>query len=200
MADSIATTVAEIRAKYGFTQEALARHLGVTFSTVNAWEAGRALPQPRHRARLQQLAQPSHTDSTELTVLISDPVARRLSATRRTLSDASQALGLPIVMHEEPDEVCALVKIGALRPDIIVFTMARPLIPIDHLLSRLSLLPATMGSSILLLQDSNAELDLGNLPQRVRAVATPLLLADAGAALRQAAAEKLQSQSLPVAM
>jgi len=45
-----------IRAARGLTQEQLARELGVTFSTVNAWENGRHRPVPFLARRLQEMA------------------------------------------------------------------------------------------------------------------------------------------------
>jgi transcriptional regulator with XRE-family HTH domain len=40
----------------GWTQEELARQIGVSFSTVNGWERGRRNPQPYLRKRLEELA------------------------------------------------------------------------------------------------------------------------------------------------
>ena len=44
-----------IRDVKGFSQEDLARHLGVSFPTVNSWERGRVTPYPRHRKALEKL-------------------------------------------------------------------------------------------------------------------------------------------------
>ena len=48
------TTTAEVRRTLGATQEAFARLLGVSFSTVNAWERGRSAP-TRENAELLAL-------------------------------------------------------------------------------------------------------------------------------------------------
>jgi transcriptional regulator with XRE-family HTH domain len=45
-ADDVPSLVRGIRAARGLTQEALAREMGVTFSTVNGWENGRHRPIP----------------------------------------------------------------------------------------------------------------------------------------------------------
>jgi DNA-binding transcriptional regulator YiaG len=48
--------VKEIRRSLELTQEQLAHELGVTFSTVNAWENGRHRPIPALLAALRRLA------------------------------------------------------------------------------------------------------------------------------------------------
>ena len=52
----IPVLVRGIRRSRDLTQEELARELGVTFSTVNAWENGRHRPIPALLAALQRLA------------------------------------------------------------------------------------------------------------------------------------------------
>lgn len=191
MNESIASTVAQIREQYGFTQEALARHLGVTFSTVNAWEAGRSQPQPRHRARLQQLAQPKNGNSNALNILISDIVTRRRTATIRALNDASAALNQPIVIHEQPDEVAALLMIGEIKPEVMVFSARRSLIAIEHLAARFSHLPPTQSSHLVILDDGQLTDATLSFPRQAHVILGPLTLADAGTTLREAANRKL---------
>lgn len=41
-----AKLIREMRAHVGLTQEQLALHLGVTYSTTNRWENGRGTPSP----------------------------------------------------------------------------------------------------------------------------------------------------------
>ena len=48
--------VAEIRARTHETQEALARRMGVSFPTLNAWERGHREPRQLYRIRLEQMA------------------------------------------------------------------------------------------------------------------------------------------------
>jgi transcriptional regulator with XRE-family HTH domain len=52
----IPSLVKAIRQARDLTQEQLARELGVTFSTVNAWENGRHRPIPVLLAALERLA------------------------------------------------------------------------------------------------------------------------------------------------
>ncbi len=55
-ATDIPTLIRSIRAARGLTQEALAREIGVTFSTVNGWENGRHQPIPALITRLLDIA------------------------------------------------------------------------------------------------------------------------------------------------
>ena len=48
--------VSSIREATGWTQEKLAQEIGVSFSTVNAWERGRRSPQPFLLRKLLELA------------------------------------------------------------------------------------------------------------------------------------------------
>jgi transcriptional regulator with XRE-family HTH domain len=52
----IPSLITSIRAARGLTQEALAREIGVTFSTVNSWENGRHRPIPALIAKLLDIA------------------------------------------------------------------------------------------------------------------------------------------------
>jgi len=49
------SVVRQIRKATGWTQEKLAQEIGVSFSTVNAWERGRRSPQPFLLKRLLEL-------------------------------------------------------------------------------------------------------------------------------------------------
>ena len=55
-AADVPSLVKSIRAARGLTQEALAREVGVTFSTVNSWENGRHRPIPALVVRLLDIA------------------------------------------------------------------------------------------------------------------------------------------------
>src|SRR5947208_2009141 len=52
---AFAERVQEIRRRLGLTQEDLAARLGVSFATVNRWEAGRARPQRAQAAAFEKL-------------------------------------------------------------------------------------------------------------------------------------------------
>jgi transcriptional regulator with XRE-family HTH domain len=55
-AHDVPALVQSIRKRTGWTQEQLARELGVSFSTVNCWERGRRKPQPFLLKRLLEIA------------------------------------------------------------------------------------------------------------------------------------------------
>lgn len=55
MSNMTAAEVRKIRKALGFSQEDLARFLWVTFSTLNRWEAGRAVPFGMHLELLRLL-------------------------------------------------------------------------------------------------------------------------------------------------
>ena len=55
-AADVPSLIRNIRAALGLTQEALAREIGVTFSTVNGWENGRHRPIPALITRLHDIA------------------------------------------------------------------------------------------------------------------------------------------------
>jgi len=170
--------------------------LGVTFSSVNAWEAGRATPQARHRVRLQQMVGDTGQSPAAVTVLVSDPQPRPRDKCLRVLHDASAALALPIIVHSEPDDVCALVKIGLLRPAIAVFRLPRVAISVEHLLPRLQATSEALDMTFIVMV-INATFDLNAYASdRVHIVRGALTLADAGAALRQSAARINRQPSL----
>ncbi len=52
----IRALIANLRSERGLTQEQLAKHLGVSFATVNRWETGKAQPRPAVMRRIEALA------------------------------------------------------------------------------------------------------------------------------------------------
>lgn len=188
MNQSVAEIVAQIRQNYSFTQEALARHLGVTFSTVNAWEAGRSMPQPRHRRRLEQMARPTEATLGALSILISDPFARPRKSTVRALHDAADALGLPLTVHEEADGVCALVKLGLLRPAVVIYRVPQESLDVGQLLLQLDRLPEMMANPVVLLTDDGQIPLATHASERVKVIVGSMTLGQAGAILRRATA------------
>ncbi len=47
--------IREMRSHVGLTQEQLALHLGVTFSTINRWENGRGNPSPLAMQKIEAI-------------------------------------------------------------------------------------------------------------------------------------------------
>jgi len=67
----VPSLIRNIRAARGLTQEALAREMGVTFSTVNGWENGRHRPIPALITRLLDIA-----NAAGLVVVAGRPASR----------------------------------------------------------------------------------------------------------------------------
>lgn len=53
--DDRADTIKQLRIQLGLTQEQFAARVGVTFSTVNRWEAGRSQPSPLAWREIERL-------------------------------------------------------------------------------------------------------------------------------------------------
>ena len=58
--------IREMRAHVGLTQEQLALHLGVIYSTMNRWENGRGNPSPLAIRKIEQMLEQMGTRGQEL--------------------------------------------------------------------------------------------------------------------------------------
>ena len=113
--------VARIRAENGDTQEGLARRMGVSFPTVNAWERGRSEPSARHRATLDELATELGI-VYELVILVidDDPVTNELVVA------AAQGVDASVVVEYAANGWEGLVKCGALKPSLLFLDIMMP--------------------------------------------------------------------------
>jgi CheY-like chemotaxis protein/DNA-binding transcriptional regulator YiaG len=113
--------VARIRQANGDTQEGLARRLGVSFPTINAWERGRSEPKPGHRHTLEELAA-SLNINRELVVLVidDDPVTGELVRAAALDVDAE------VVVDVALDGWEGLVKCGTRRPHLLFLDVMMP--------------------------------------------------------------------------
>ncbi len=118
---STAELVAAIRRVGGDTQEALARRLGVSFPTVNAWERGRSSPRPDHRRALEQLAVDLGITS-EITVLVIDDDP----ATGAIIDAAAREVDPAITVESALNGWEGLVRCGSLRPALIFLDILMP--------------------------------------------------------------------------
>ncbi|MFB3051867.1 MAG: response regulator [Acidimicrobiia bacterium] len=128
--------VSAIRQAGGYTQEALARELGVSFATVNSWERGRSRPRRAHILALESLAH-SLGIRTDISVLIidDDPTACEIieglvkgsppHAEVYTATDPSQ--GLLLCGAVDPD----ILLLDIMMPEINGFELARRLGDLD---------------------------------------------------------------------
>lgn len=116
-----ADLVAAIREKGRYTQEALARELGVSFATINAWERGRSIPRQTHVSSLETLAS-SLGIQTDLTVLAidDDPAACAI------IEGLVAGSGLPARVETTTDPTRGLILAGALDPDLLLLDIMMP--------------------------------------------------------------------------
>lgn len=113
--------VSAVRQAGGYTQEALARELGVSFATVNSWERGRSRPRRAHILALESLAH-SLGIRTDISVLIidDDPIA----------CDVIEGLVKASTTHAEvytaTDSSEGLLLCGAVDPDVLLLDIMMP--------------------------------------------------------------------------
>ena len=113
--------VAAIREAGGYSQEALARELGVSFPTVNSWERGRSQPRKAHVLALESLA---HTLGirTDVSILVIDD--------DNTACDVIEGLVIASKTHAEfhstTDPSEGLLLCGAVDPDVLLLDIMMP--------------------------------------------------------------------------
>lgn len=113
--------VATIRTKAEISQEELARRLGVSFASVNAWERGRTEPRAMHRLKLDSMgADLGIRQGLRLVVIDDEPDVVELVET--------------MVRAIEPDALITtatsgtdgLLACGALKPDLVLLDVMMP--------------------------------------------------------------------------
>ena len=135
--------VSAIRHAGGYTQEALARELGVSFTTVNSWERGRSRPRRAHTLALKSLAH-SLDIRTDISVLIidDDPTACEVV---EGLVKASKTHA-EVYTATDPSE--GLLLCGAVDPDVLLLDIMMPEINGFELAQRLEDLDLNHTSQI----------------------------------------------------
>lgn len=113
--------VSAIRETGGYSQEALARELGVSFATVNAWERGRSQPRPSHLRSLRSMAQ-SLGIRTDIMVLAIDDDPTTCAVIEGMVAGAST----PAAVKTTTDPFDALILSGALDPDLLLIDVMMP--------------------------------------------------------------------------
>ncbi len=118
---SVPELVSAIRERAGLTQEALARELGVSFPTVNAWERGRSCPRADHLEALQQFAERVgiHRGITVL-VIDDDPVSSAV------LEGRLEATSIQVTTMVVDNGFDGLVMCGMHRPDLVLLDVLMP--------------------------------------------------------------------------
>lgn len=116
-----ADLVARIRTATGDTQEGLARRLGVSFPTINAWERGRSEPRRIHREKLEQLADELGVPrGVKILVIDDDPTTGEL------VSAAAQEVDPAIEVEAALDGWEGLIRCGTLRPQMLFLDILMP--------------------------------------------------------------------------
>lgn len=113
--------VSAIRETGGYSQEALARELGVSFATVNAWERGRSQPRPSHLRSLRSMAH-SLGIRTDIMLLAIDDDPTTCSVIEGMVAGAST----PAAVKTTTDPFDALILSGALDPDLLLIDVLMP--------------------------------------------------------------------------
>lgn len=112
---------AAIRRETGWSQEALARELGVSFATVNAWERGRSRPLPRHRVSLEEMGKRVGV-SRNLVVLVVDDDPAACAIVEGLLASSERSVN--VVTTTSGSE--GLLLCGALKPDVLFLDILMP--------------------------------------------------------------------------
>lgn len=188
---SVSELVASIRRRDGLTQEALARLLGVSFSTVNAWESGRSTPQPRHRRRLEELAadrEPTTpAEPGRATILCVDDAPLDLELLTSLVRDAAAVLGVEVEVIGESDAMGALIALGRIRPRVAFLDVVMPGLDGLELADRLAEVPELAESTLVLVTARrDAEVERAAAERGLQLLDKPVSIGVVGAALRRA--------------
>lgn len=118
----ISEQIQAIRQQQGLSQEVLARLLGVSFPTVNAWERGKSTPYPRHQKAIRELyAQVQRDTSSQQVLIVEDDPSSAM-----VLADYVK-IALPTRVARVIDNGYeAILQIGLLRPGIVLLDIMMP--------------------------------------------------------------------------
>ena len=135
-----------IRQAHGYSQEELARQLGVSFPTVNAWERGKSQPYPRHVHAIEGLYRKVAAGIVPLVVVIAEDD----EAARLILADYV-AMALPgwrVVVATNGYE--AVLQIGLHQPRIVLLDIMMPDIDGLQVLARVQAMPELRATRVVL--------------------------------------------------
>jgi len=114
-----AEEIRRLRLSLGWPQETLARELGVSFSTVNRWENGKAVPSPMAKKAIAALAPLVQCGAWKPSVVEADKRASRRLVLRCPLHvnrlGASGAAGMAFDVKDGADALASDIGFGGLR-------------------------------------------------------------------------------------
>ena len=113
--------IAAIRKKAGYSQEALARVLGVSYPTVNSWERGRSKPRSGHLTAIADLAEDLGV-SRGPTVLVIDDDPTSCAVVEGFILGSEH----PAAVETTTDASTGLLMCGTLRPDLLLLDVLMP--------------------------------------------------------------------------
>ncbi len=116
-----ARVVSAIRRAGGYSQEALARELGVSFATVNAWERGRSEPRNSHLQAIYARADALGI-RTDLMVLAIDDDPTACVVIEGLIAGSD----IPASVETTTDPSKGLILCGALKPDLLLIDVMMP--------------------------------------------------------------------------
>ncbi len=188
---SVSELVAQIREDLRLTQEGLARELGVSFSTVNAWESGRSQPKPRHRHRLEALAAGEAAGHAPRpgrdSVLCVDDSPVDLELLASHVRDAASVLGKELEVVTETDAMRALLVLGRIEPTVAFVDVVMPGLDGFDLADRIAEMPEIrVGQLVLVTAQRDEEVDAKAAARDLVVLDKPVTLAEVGTALRRA--------------
>ena len=113
--------VSAIRQEAGFSQEGLARELGVSFATVNAWERGRSVPRRSHLDAIHKMAESLGIRTDLMVVAIDDDPTACVIIEGLILGSST-----PASVETTTDPGKGLILCGALEPHLILIDVMMP--------------------------------------------------------------------------
>lgn len=152
MATEIGEKIRAFRQFSGLSQEAFAQRLGVSFTTVNRWENGHAVPNPLAQRNIEQIwekygfvppGQNCELQRVRILVVDDEPIIFRIM--KRNV----QKLQIEYIMEAAEDGYEAGLKVSRFQPDVVILDVFLPGIRGDLLCKKIKENPETRATYII---------------------------------------------------